>query len=256
VSRAAVRPAPGASPRRPERLRALVTDVDGTLTDDQRTLDLGAVAALRSLRDRGWPVILATGNVLPIALALHRSIGLNGPIVAENGGLIYEKVGGQERVIRLCRRSVALSAFRRARRAGLDLRPLFSDRWRETEVAVEPRVAVSRVRAAVNDPRVLVEGTGFAIHFMEASGGKVPALRRALAPLGLTLADCLVAGDGDNDVEMLRAAGWAVSFRSGSRRARGAADYVANAPHSLGFVEALKAKGVYDPDAGPRASAC
>ncbi|MCI4337071.1 MAG: phosphoglycolate phosphatase [Thermoplasmata archaeon] len=242
-------------PASPE-VRALVTDVDGTLTDEHRQLDVGAIEALRQLRDRGWPVILATGNVLPIALAIHRSIGLKGPIVAENGGLIYETHHGLEHVTKLCRRSVALAAYRRARRSGLALRPLFSDRWRETEVAVEPSFPIARVRAAVADPRVTVEGTGFAIHFMEAGCGKVPALQRVLAPLGLSLADCLVAGDGDNDAAMLRAAGWAVSFRSGSARARGAADYVARASHARGFVEALKAKGVYDSDAGLRAAAC
>lgn len=230
----------------PAPLRALVTDVDGTLTDARRRLDPGAIAALRGLRSHGWPVVLATGNVLPIALALHRSLGLDGPIVAENGGLICEWIEGKERVTRLAHRRIALAAFRRAQRAGLSLRPLFTDRWRETEVAVEPTVSVRRVIAAVNDPDVTVEGTGFAIHFMERGCGKVPALRRVLAPMGLTLADCLVAGDGDNDVAMLRAAGWALSFSSASARARAAADYVAPGAGAAGFVQGLKERGVYD----------
>ena len=233
-----------------------MTDVDGTLTDAQRRLDPGAMAAIRRLRAHGWPVILATGNVLPIALALHRSLGLQGPIVAENGGLIYETFAGSERVTRLARRSIALAAFRRARRAGLDLRPLFTDRWRETEVAVEPTVPVRRVAVAANDPGVTIEGTGFAIHFMEKGCGKVPALRRVLRPLGLTLRDCLVAGDGDNDVAMLREAGWAMSFRSGSPRARAAADFVAPAPGAVGFVQGLKETGVYDGSPEPGTAEC
>lgn len=240
------RTAPPSVPGRAGPLRALVTDVDGTLTDERRRLDPGAIAAIRALRADGWPVILATGNVLPIALALHRSLGLDGPIVAENGGLVYERRGGEERVTRLARRAPALAAFRRARRRGLALRPLFTDRWRETEVAVEPTVSVRRVAEAVDDPRIAVEGTGFAIHLMERGRGKVPALARVLTPLGLSLADCLVAGDGDNDVAMLRAAGWGMSFRSGSRRARAAADYVADRPGAAGFVQAIIAKGIYD----------
>lgn len=237
-------------------LRALVTDVDGTLTDAQRRLDPAAMGAIRALRARGWPVVLATGNVLPIALALHRSLGLHGPIVAENGGLVYEIVGGRERVTRLAHRKIALTAFHRAQRAGLALRPLFTDRWRETEVAVEPTVSVRRVAAAAHDPRVTVEGTGFAIHFMEKGCGKVPALRRVLAPLGLTLADCLVAGDGDNDAAMLRAAGWALSFRSASARARAAADFVAPSAGAAGFVQGLKERGVYDDSPEPGTAEC
>jgi len=238
------------------RLKALVTDVDGTLTDARRRLDPGAVVAIRKLTARGWPVVLATGNVLPIALALHRSLGLKGPIVAENGGLVYEELAHGEKVTALADRDLALRAFRRARRAGLELSPLFTDRWRETEVAVEPTVSVRRIRAAVGDLPVSVESTGYAIHFMEKGAGKLPALARVLRPLGLTLADCMVAGDGDNDVEMLRASGWGVSFASASPAARRAAEFVSRRGFAAGFVEALMLLGVLDPPESPGDPAC
>lgn len=232
----------------PTGLRAVVTDVDGTLTDRERRLDSGAVAALRAVEASGRPVVLATGNVLPIALALHRSIGLSGPIIAENGGLIYQRSGARERVRRLTRRAPALRAYRRLRALGLPVRRLFTDRWRETEVALEPTVAVRRLQRALAADSVRVESTGYAVHLMEPGGGKLPALTAALAPLGLAPRDCLIAGDGDNDEAMLRAAGWAVSFPTASARARRAADYVARAPYAEGFVEALKAAHVV---AGP-----
>lgn len=226
------------------RIRTVVTDVDGTLTDARRRLDPAAVAAVRTLEGRGIPVILATGNVLPIALALHRSLGLSGPIVAENGGLLYTRADGRETVRRLCRRAPALRAYRRLRRKGFDVRPLFTDRWRETEVALEPTVDPAELRPYVEPLGVRVESTGYALHLMEAGAGKLRALGRALAPRGLTLADCLAAGDGDNDVEMLRAAGFSATFRNGSPAARAAARYVARAGFARGFVEALKAAGV------------
>ncbi len=226
------------------RLKALVTDVDGTLTDERRRLDPRAVSAVRELEARGVPVLLATGNVLPVALALHRSLGLSGPIVAENGGLLYRRVAGREVVTRLCSRRPALAAYRRLRKAGLPVTPLFTDRWRETEVALEPTVALARIRPLLAGSGVRVESTGYALHLMALGHGKRRALGRALEPLGLTLADCLVAGDGDNDVEMLGAAGFGVSFRNGSVRARRAADYVARASYARGFVEALKRSGV------------
>jgi phosphoglycolate phosphatase len=87
-------------------------------------------------------------------------------------------------------------------------------------------------------------GTGFAIHLMEPGAGKLPALRRALRPLGLAPADCVVLGDGDNDAAMLRAAGFGVSFASGSPAARRAADHVTDAEFGDGFVEGLKASGI------------
>jgi phosphoglycolate phosphatase len=225
--------------------RAVVTDVDGTLTDRSRRLDPRAVDAVRALEDRGIPVVLATGNVLPIALALWRSLGLSGPIVAENGGILYDPTRGSgDPVERLADVRVALRAYRSLRRTGLPVRRLFTDRWRETEVALEPTVPVGRIVRALAGQRVHVESTGFAIHLLEAGAGKRPALERGLARRGISLADCVVLGDGDNDVAMLRAAGYGVSFASGSVRARRAARYVARAGFARGFVEGLKASGV------------
>lgn len=188
-------------------------------------------------------MILATGNVLPVALAIHRSLGLRTPIVAENGGIVYSKDEGGERVERLCDRAIAWAAYRAARRAGLPLHRLFTDRWRETEVAVEPGVSVAAIARAVRGHPVSVESTGFAVHLMERGAGKATALDRVLGRLGLAWSECLVAGDGDNDVGMFRRAGWSVSFRSGSPRARRAARYVARASYGNGFVEALKERG-------------
>ncbi len=225
--------------------RAVVTDVDGTLTDGSRRLDPAAVALVRRLEDRGTPVVLATGNVLPIALALHRSLGLSGPIVAENGGLIYRKrLDGRDQVETLADRKVAFAAYQTLRRAGLPVRRLFTDRWRESEVALEPNVSLAAIRRVLGARPVAVESTGYAIHLMERGAGKLPALERVLAERGLGVRDCVVLGDGDNDVAMLRAAGFGVSFASGSARARRAARYVSTGRFARGFVEGLKASGI------------
>lgn len=235
------------SPPARHLLRVVVTDVDGTLTDADRHLDTRAVRVVRSLELRGIPVALATGNVLPFALALHRSLGLSGPIVAENGGLIYYRDHrGRDVVERLTDRSVALAAYRKLRRAGLPVRLLFTDRWRECEVALEANVSVAAVRRALGPGRVDVESTGFALHLMEKGGGKLPALARALAYRGLAPSDAVILGDGDNDVAMLRAAGFGVSFSSASARARRAAGYVTSGQFAVGFVEGLKASGILD----------
>jgi phosphoglycolate phosphatase len=227
------------------KVRAVVTDIDGTLTDADRRLSTEAVQAIRSVETNGIPVVLATGNVLPVALAIYRSIGLKGPIVAENGGLIYRRDGGIDRVERLADRTLALKAYRKLRKAGLPVRRLFTDRWRETEVALEPNVSVAAVRRCLRGGSVFVEGTGYALHLMERGAGKVFAVRKALGTLGIALEECLVAGDGDNDVAMLRAARFGVSFPTASPRARRAADFIAPSGYARGFVEGLKAGRVY-----------
>lgn len=226
-------------------LRAVVTDVDGTVTGTDRRLDPRALGWVRRLERAGLPVVLATGNVLPVAVGFHRALGTSGPIVAENGGLWLDPTRpGRPRVERLADVRPALAAFRALRAAGLPVRRLFTDRWRECEVGLEPNVPVARIRRALRGRPVVVESTGFAIHLMSTGAGKLPALERALAARGLAPSDCVVLGDGDNDVAMLRAAGFGVSFRSGSARARRAADFVSRAEYAGGFVEGLKASGI------------
>ena len=236
---------PVAAARRLPRFRAVVTDVDGTLTDASRRLDPVALGYVRRLEDAGVPVLLATGNVLPVALALYRSLGLSGPIVAENGGMLYRRTAeGGDVVERLADPKVARQAFRMLVDAGLPVRRLFTDRWRESEVALEPTVPLARLRRALARVPVDVESTGYAVHLMQPGAGKLPALVRALGYVGLSPEECVILGDGDNDVRMLRAAGFGVSFSSASPRARRAARYVSRAPYAAGFVEGLKASRI------------
>jgi hydroxymethylpyrimidine pyrophosphatase-like HAD family hydrolase len=70
--------------------KAIVVDVDGTITFSDRRLDCRAVDALRSLE---VPVVLATGNVLCFARAASKLVGTKGIVIAENGGVIeYERM--------------------------------------------------------------------------------------------------------------------------------------------------------------------
>ena len=229
-------------PRRP--IRAVVTDVDGTLTDKERRLNLAAVRLVQGLNQAGITVVLATGNVLPFALALSRFLGLTGPVIAENGGVLYHRENGRDVVEHLADRRVALAAYHELVRAGLPVRRLFTDRWRESEVALEEGVPERKIRAILRGHPVLVESTGFAMHLMQRGAGKLPALRRALQPLGLAPGDCFAIGDGDNDVAVLRAAAWAASFPSASPSARRAADFVTHSDYGDGFVEAVIHAGV------------
>ena len=223
----------------------MISDVDGTLTDSQRRMDFDALRAIRSLSDRGVPVIFATGNVLPVVLGLYRFLGLSTPIIAENAELVYFP---DDRIVRLARRAPAWKAYLSLRKE-LPVRTLFTDRWRETEVALEPTVPAEEVASRVAPLGIKVEHTGFAIHLFQPTAGKLAAARIALEGLGLSLEDCLFAGDGDNDVELLRAVGVGVSFPDASPRARAAADYVTHARHGAGFLEALKRFGLMP---GPR----
>jgi hypothetical protein len=229
---------PDKIPRRP--IRGLIVDVDGTLTTGARKLHFGIAKTLSDLDRDGLPVIMATGNVLPISLALHRFLGFHAPIIAENGGLVYFN---EDKVVHLASREVALRAYEELRKH-VDVRRLFTDRWRETEVALEPNHSVEELLPFIEKLGVKVENTGFAIHLFEPTAGKLPAAKIALESLGLGVEDCLVAGDGDNDVELLKSASVGVSFPAALPSAKNAADFVTKSSDGDGLLEALEHFGI------------
>src|SRR5450756_1999696 len=68
-----------------DRFKAVVVDIDGTITYSDRSIDCRAVAALRSLN---ISVVIATGNVLCVARAVAKLLGTGGILIAENGGVV------------------------------------------------------------------------------------------------------------------------------------------------------------------------
>ncbi len=68
-------------------LKALLTDIDGTITDPSRRINTGAIEIIRSLADQGVEVVLASGNTSCFMDGLCRVIGTKGTFIAENGGV-------------------------------------------------------------------------------------------------------------------------------------------------------------------------
>lgn len=72
-----------------------------------------------------------------------------------------------------------------------------------------------------------------------ATGGKAAAIEQILSRLGLTPADAMAFGDGDNDMEMLRLAGIGVAMGNAPEKVKAAADYVTNDVDDEGLSKAL-----------------
>ncbi|MFA5236896.1 MAG: HAD hydrolase family protein, partial [Methanoregula sp.] len=62
-------------------LKALLTDVDGTITDSSRRIDPGAIECIRSLMDDGMEVVLASGNTSCFMDALCKMVGTRGTFI-------------------------------------------------------------------------------------------------------------------------------------------------------------------------------
>ena len=222
------------------RLRAVVCDVDGTITDSRKAIQTLGIESLRQAQDRGAVVMLASGNVLPIAYGLSTFIGLQGPVVAENGGV----VSYGDDVYRLFSNELPLRAYEHLTRVMPGIRRLYTDRWRETEVALMRDAELETIRETLRDWPLEVEATGFAIHLMERGHSEMAGVRRACELIGLDVSEVAAFGDADNDERMLRECGYGVAVGNASEKAKAAADLVTQGRHSEGVREGMRELGL------------
>ena len=222
-------------------IRALVTDIDGTITDGKRRVSTKVIEALRRVEGKGIPVMLASGNVLPIAYGLAGFIGVTGPVIAENGGVVYHN----RSVKYLGDRKICDEAFEGLEKH-MPVKKIFSDRWRRAALAMEPNVDLDEVKRRVADFGLRAESTGFAIHIFESQVGKFNGLLEACKLLKIDIADIAAFGDSENDIEMIRNCGVGLVPSNASSDIKTQANFVASTPYGEGFLEGLKWVGLAD----------
>lgn len=71
----------------------LFTDLDGTLLDEQTYSFEAALPALTGIRALGIPLVPCTSKSFAETLPLLERLGMNGPLIIENGGAIYSRPG-------------------------------------------------------------------------------------------------------------------------------------------------------------------
>ena len=222
------------------KYKLLVCAVDGTITDNKKRIQTLGIETLRKVQDNGYMVSLCSGNVLPVAFGLSTFIGLKGPVIAENGGLVSYR----ENIFQLHADATAVKAFAFLKTKMPEVERLFTDNWRKTEVAIKRSFDLNTVKEILKDWDVEIEATGFAIHLMEPGHSKVDGVRKACQILGFDISEVVAIGDSDNDVKMLSQCGYGIAVGNASGPAKEAADYVSKALHSEGVVEGLMQLGM------------
>ena len=224
-------------------LKALVTDVDGTITDRRRRINTRAIEAIRTLVDAGIEVMLASGNTVCFMDGLCKMVGTDGTIIGENGGVYRRRFGGTLQIPG--DRAACLEAFDllrdhfAAKGIGLEL---LSAQYRFADVAFAREIDPDEARAVIRDRHlpIRVLDTGFALHLQAPGVSKETAMRKLAGDMGLLPDDILAIGDSENDIEMLKAAGIGVAVANAAAPTRAAADWVSGSAYGDGFVEAVK----------------
>jgi phosphoglycolate phosphatase (TIGR01487 family) len=217
-------------------VRAIVIDIDGTLTDEHRQLNCKAASAIRRLE---IPVILASGNVLCFVKCAAKLIGTSDIMMAENGGVISMGYDGPihvsgnkarcEKAFEILSRHMSLEDLDGA--------------YRQSELAVRRNFNIEAARQILLQEGIkdieLVD-TGFAVHIKNTEIHKGTGLVKIAGLMGLNPKECAAIGDSANDIEMIKASGLGIAVDNAHPTLKEAADLVTSACYGNGVIEALE----------------
>jgi len=218
-------------------IKAVVFDIDGTLTYRDRSIDLGAMDAIRRLKTL---VVLATGNVFCFATAAAVLIGRISGIIAENGGVVSD---GKSKIVsgnvEACRRAAEI--LESSGKFGLK-RVDALERVTEIAYSMDTNFDVNELRGMIAQccSEVEVVDSGFAVHIKDRNVNKGLGLTKIAELFELELDEIAAFGDSENDAQMLEVAGVGIAVGNADSTARSVADYVAREKYGAGVVEGLK----------------
>jgi len=221
-------------------IEAMAIDIDGTMTYRDRKLDVAAVDAVRRAEAAGLPVVLATGNVTCFAEAVAILLGTSGPIIAEDGGIVFDRVSGREHV--LGDRVEAERGLVALRRTFGDLRQTRSSGMRLTGLTLERTITAEQAMDVFSREglRLIAVDSGFAIHVKDPEVNKGNALRKVASLLKISTAEIAAVGDALNDIEMLEVAGVSFAVANSDELVKKACTHVTSESYGRGVAEAVE----------------
>ena len=193
--------------------KAVAIDIDGTITNSNKEIHLGAIESLRRLEEAGITVILSTGNVRAVTYGLWRFLGVSGPMVCENGGVVWHPSWGDP-IVRAKGARARAAGQMLEDELGLDSKGITTNAWRESEWCLFPDEDLAAINKLISNSEysdLLVVKTGFAIHLMEPHLSKAEGLLIALEKIQTKPEEVLAIGDAANDISMFELVGHSVA---------------------------------------------
>ena len=256
-----------------EQVKIIFFDVDGTLVDmNKKEISPNTVAALQRLRAKGIRICMATGRT-PVTVPHFEGVEFdayltfNGSYCYDSRGTIFSNPLDGADVLRLIDnaagigRPVSIATRDRITANGWDgeLEKYYGFAHIPLEVGDDfPQVARQEVYQVMlacgeSDHPALLEGvkgakiTGWwdrAVDIIPASGGKGRGVEAILRHYGLSRAEALAFGDGNNDIELLQAVDHGVAMENASTQLKAVATDTCGHVAEDGIYHYLLAKGL------------
>ena len=227
------------------KIKLLATDIDGTLTIDRSSefIPIEAIEFMRRLEDYGVLVSLVSANALPIIVGLRRYLGLRGPVIAENGALVFINES-YESLTKYSARDILEEVLRKL---GDYVENSWQNDFRLHDCALRVKVnhrdkarEVFRIVKEYVESRyewVRVTFSGYAIHLTPADVDKGKALRYVMKKIGIKREEVVAIGDSLVDIDLVREAGIGVAVSNADEELKKVADLVLENPSYKGFIE-------------------
>ena len=236
------------------------------------------IAAIRAVRDRGSLVILVTGRMFRSALPYAVAAGIEEPLVCYQGAVVAEPGSGEFLRHEPIPLELAREAIEAVENEGFRLNCYVDDDlyvaeitpnarayadfqhipitpvgdllgWLERPptklVAVDDPEALNRLRAVLverfADRLFIAKSLPYFLELASPAVSKGSGLAFVAEQLGFAAEHTIAFGDGENDLELLDWAGYAVSVENGFEELKARADWLCPSAEDEGVAQTLEA---------------
>ena len=229
----------------PNNLKAVAIDLDGTLFDDGFT-PVETIAKLRSVSAKGIIVMLCSGRALPYLTGVSKILGLNGPLIAEDGMIVFDQMTGKKYIMGDVKQLEAMRKIASQQiTEGIETkRP---QHIKELIFTLEPNPNISlhllyektleikkQHNLALNISR-----SNQMVNILPEGANKGVALKKAADIIGVACNEIAAFGDSLNDLPMLRASGFPIAVANAEKEVKEISKYICKNAVGAGVLEGL-----------------
>ncbi len=220
-------------------IKGIALDIDGTITHENRQLDLTAVEAIRKAEKSDLPIILATGNILCYSKATSTLVGTTGPLIAEDGGIVYDNKNEEEHVLGGTEK--VNKGIKLLEEKYDNIQHTSTSDERKTGRTLERTISPEKITKIFqkNNLELTAVDSGFAIHIKDPTTNKGDALEKTASLHECSLSEIAAMGDGENDIEMLKKVKHSFTPSNANSKVKQVTSHVMNGPRGEGVKEAI-----------------
>ncbi len=241
------------TPKLAKKIKLVMTDVDDTLTSKDGSFCASVREAVQLLTDQGIIVGLNSGRTMGSLISCAKDLGINGPIIAENGGQV--KLHAETATLNFGHQEIVIKALSPLKnKFGTAIRDGEWNNDRVTDLIIGCEgINIEKLQVYLDTADVIETGNFYEnsniLHLSAKGVNKGNTLRSILKELDhgeISQRNTLVIGDGPNDLPMFHLFPCSILIPNPSQPVKHrktlqeAARYSGNVPGGEGFAGAVK----------------